>query len=58
LFQDGEFSVSLVGVSVVGSIVKMAFFSLGSSTSGSGGKFFGVFSESSLLVNKSGFNFN
>lgn len=48
----------MVGVSVVGSIVKMAFFSLGSSTSGSGGKFFGVFSESSLLVNKSGFNFN
>lgn len=58
MFKDGEFTISLFSISVISGIVKFTFFSLSFSTGGGSFEFFGVFSKSSFLVNKGGFNFN
>ena len=58
LFEDVEFSRSLGRISLVVGVIKFAFSGLGGESVRSVRKFFLVFSESSLLVNKGGFDFN
>jgi len=58
LFEDIEFSTSLFGVSSVVSIVEFAFLGLSGKSIRSILEFLLVLTKSSLLVDKSGFNFS